>query len=358
MPKPKLPKGLPNLRKPKKDMAERYVEAVETLPDITNTTVAEHREKVLSSARKYIYPLGHSKHRIVTVSVTLLIVAVVAFFAYCLLALYKFQSTSSFLYGVTQVIPFPVAKAGPDYVAYENYLFELRHYMHYYETQQSVNFSTTAGKEQLNNFKQRALQQVIDDAYVKQLAAKNHVSVSNQQVNNEVTLVRNQDHLGNNQKEFVDVLNQFWGWSLADFKRELKTQLLAEAVADKLDTATHARAQVAYAALQKGADFATVAAQYSDDTATKGNGGQFGFAISANTQNLPPQTLNTLLSLKPGQVSGIVDIGTALEIDKVLSNNNGQIQAAHISFNLQPISTYLAPYEKTQTTHRYIKLPT
>jgi hypothetical protein len=356
VPKLKMPEAL-RLGRRKKDIAARYVEAVETLPDITNTTVAEHREKVLSSARKYIYPLRHSKHRIVTVSVTLLAAVVIGFFIYCGSALYKFQSTNGFLYGITRIIPFPVAKAGSDYVAYENYLFELRHYTHYYETQQAVNFNTTAGKEQLASYKKQALQQVIDDAYVKQLAVKNHISVSDEQVNNEVTLVRQEDHLGNNEKEFEVVLNQFWGWSLNDFKRELKTQLLAQQVADHLDTATHNRAQAALSALQGGADFGVTAGQYSDDTATKGNGGQFGFAIDNNTQNLPPQTLNTLLNLKPGQTSGIIDIGTGLEIDKVISNSGGQIQAAHILFNFQPISTYLTPFEQQHKTHRYIKLP-
>src|ERR1019366_4333803 len=115
LPKPQVPKRL----RRKKNMTERYNEALKTLPEITNTTVAEHREEVLSSARKYIYPLQHSKHRIVVISLSLLAVVIVGFFVYCGLALYKFQSTSGFLYGVTQIIPFPVAKAGNNYVAYE-----------------------------------------------------------------------------------------------------------------------------------------------------------------------------------------------------------------------------------------------
>src|SRR5580704_9067297 len=146
----------------------RFDEAIQTLPRITNETVAAHREEVLSSARKYIYPLQHSKHRIVIISGSLLVLAIIGVFTYCVLALYRFQSDSSFVYRVTQVIPFPVAKAGPDYVAYENYLFELRHYEHYYETQQAVDFNSATGKLQLAAYKKQALQQVIDDAYVKQ----------------------------------------------------------------------------------------------------------------------------------------------------------------------------------------------
>src|SRR5665213_2865120 len=102
----KAKNSLPNisLRRKKKGVAERYTEAVQSLPRITNDTVAEHREEVLSGARKYIYPLQHSKHHIVLISSSLFAAVVIAFLAYCGLALYKFQTNSGFLYGVTQVI--------------------------------------------------------------------------------------------------------------------------------------------------------------------------------------------------------------------------------------------------------------
>src|ERR1035438_8088201 len=70
----------------------------ESVPRITNETVATHREDVLKSARKYIYPLQHSKNRIIIITSTIIIVFIVAFFSYCTLALYKFQSYSTFLY--------------------------------------------------------------------------------------------------------------------------------------------------------------------------------------------------------------------------------------------------------------------
>ena len=348
-----IPKKPQFIRK-KKDVAERFNDAIKTLPKITDDTLAEHREDVLSSARKYIYPLKHSKHRIVLISSGLFAILAVVFFVYCGVALYKFQSNNSFLYGVTRVIPFPIAKVGPSYVSYENYLFQLRHYEHYYESQQQVNFNSVAGKEQLASYKQQAMQQIITDAYVKQLASKNHVNVSNQEVTNEIDLVRSEDRLGSNNKELTAVLNQFWGWSINDFQTELKQELLAQKVVSTLDTATHIRAQAALDALHSGTAFATVASQYSDDTTTKGNGGQFGFTITAATTNIAPQTLQTLLSLKAGEISSIIDLGNALEIDTVISNDNGQIQAAHILFNFQNINTYIQPLSKTEKPYIYI----
>ena len=341
--KHKLQHALKRVRRDKAPKKSRLDEAIESIPRITNETVAEHREEVLSSARKYIYPLQHSIHRIVTISAWLFVVLIVSFFAYCFLALYRFHATSTFIYRVTQVIPFPVAKAGPHFVSYESYLFELRHYMHYYETQQKIDFSSPSGKQQLDSFKKTAVQTVIDDAYIKELASKNKVSVSAQEVNNEISLVRQENRLGSSDQVFADVLKEFWGWSVDDFKRELQQQLLAQKLVSKLDTATHQRADSALAQLQAGADFGTLATQVSDDATTKASGGQYGISIDQSNRDLSPQVLNALFSLKPGQISGVIDTGGTLEIVKVISASDGKVRAAHISFNFQSINTYLMP---------------
>lgn len=347
----------PNLRlKLRKDKPEvKMTQAIQSLPRITNETVAAHREELLSSARKYIYPLEHTKRRVVVTSSWIFGFAVVFFFVYTGLALYKFQSTSTFLYYVTQVIPFPVAKTGTRYVAYENYLFELRHYMHYYQTQQQVDFNTTAGKRQLDAFKKQALNEVIDNAYIKQLAAKNNISVSSQEVNDEVQLVRQQNRLGSSDQEFADVLKEFWGWSISDFKRELQSQLLAQKVVARLDTSTQSLAASVLSQLQGGADFSKLAIQYSQDPSTAPGGGEYGSLISTSDQNLSPQVINALMKLQPGQISGIINTGYTLEIDKVLSIEGGKIRAAHIVFNLKNINTYIQPLEQKQKQHDYIK---
>ena len=50
-------------------------QVAENAARITNETVAEHREEVIGKARKYIYPLSHSKHKIIVISISLFIVA-------------------------------------------------------------------------------------------------------------------------------------------------------------------------------------------------------------------------------------------------------------------------------------------
>jgi parvulin-like peptidyl-prolyl isomerase len=354
LPKPNLSLELLPLRRTK-SAEEKVSDALSNVPRITNDTVIDHREEVLSSARKYIYPLKHSKQLVVRNSLWLLALVIVGFLAISGLELYKLQTTSTFMYDVTRVVPVPVAKAGNNWVSYESYLFELRRNIHYYQSQQQANFSTKDGKAQLTRLKQQAMSQVIQDAYIKQLAAQNHVSVSNQSVDNQVTLVRSQNRLGNSDRVFKEVLSEFWGWDETDFKRELKQQLLQQAVVVKLDTATTARAQAALKQLQNGTDFGTLAGQISDDLTTKGAAGQYGSTVTINDNQLSPVVTAELFKLKAGQISGIVNTGYTLETLKVISNSGGSITAAHIQFNLAPIANYVKPLQAKHPSRQYIK---
>lgn len=348
--KPKLKLKKPSLKRKKVEKTPLSDNPLR----ITNETIAAHREEVLGSARKYIYPLRHSKHRMVVISLSLLTAALVLFFTYSVVALYRFRSDSTFLYHVTQVVPFPVARIGSDFVAYENYLFEINHYTHYYKTQQNLDFNSQEGKEQLAEFRKRALDKVIDDAYVKKLAKEKGVSVSDREVDDAIAMVRNQNRLGSSDQDFENVLREFWNWSVNDFRRSLKQQLLAQKVVSTLDTETHDRARAAHAQLQNGKDFAVLAAEVSEDEATKANGGGFGFPIDKANRDISPQTVEALFRLQPGQHSDIVDVGYGLEIVKNIDQSEGKINAAHIMFNFKDLNHYLNEVKDKQKARAYI----
>lgn len=324
---------------------------------ITNETVAARRDEVLASARKYIYPLQASRHRIVKLSIGIFIGAATGFLIFCGLELYKFQSTSAFMYGVTRVLPVPAAVLGSRYVvSYNTYLFELRHYMHYYQTQQHADFSSPAGKQQLAVFRQRSMDQAIQDEYVQQLAKEHHLSVSSQDVDDAVALVRSQNRLGASDTVFRNVLAEFWGWSVDDFRRELRQELLAQKVAAALDTQTHNRAEQALSSLQHGADFAKLAKAVSDDAATRGNGGDYGITISRSSTDIAPQVAAALFSLQRGQYSGIINTGYGLEIVKVTEIHANTVHAAHIAFNFRPVTDFTKNLQASRKPHILISL--
>lgn len=337
-------------------VSKREIKPSATPPRVTNQTMAAHREEILGGARKYIYPLAHSKHRLVVISISLLVVAVIAFFSYCVLALYKFKSDTKFLYNVTKVIPFPIARIGSDLVAYENYLFEVNHYAHYYKTQQQLDLDSEQGQQQLAEFKKRALNKVISDAYVRDLAERHNVSVSKQEVDDKIVTLRNQNRLGASDKEFESVLKDFWDWSVKDFRRSLKQQILTEKVVSKLDKETHERADKAYSELQAGKDFAELAKAVSEEPTSKQNGGEYGFLIDKTNRDVSPAVVEALFKLKAGEHSQVVDVGYGLEIVKNLEVQDNKIRAAHIVFNFKDISYYTNELKEKKKTRSYVNL--
>lgn len=325
-------------------------------PRITNDTVASHREEVLSSARKYIYPLQHSRHRVVIISVIVFVVAVIVFFAYLMLALYRYHTASTFAYNVTRVLPFPIAKAGPDWVAYENYLFEIRRYTHYYETQQRVNFDDDYGKEQLANFQKQALDSVIQDAFVKQLAEQHGVSVSDQEVDAQVELMRSQNRLGGTNQVLEDVLREYWGWSVNDFKRQLSKELLAQKVLSVIDVENKQAATSALEQIRAGGDFAAIARERSDDTSTAGAGGNYGIDITRSNVDLDTRVIDALFSLQKDQVSDLIATPQGFEIVKVLDTDGTTVHAAHILFEYQDISVFTKPLQEERGLRKFVGL--
>jgi hypothetical protein len=334
--------------------------SLENVPQITSETIATHREEVLKGARKYIYPLRHSKRKIVAITITVMLVAIIGLFVYCYFALYKYYQYNTFVYRVTQVVPFPVAKTGGKYVDYENYLFELRHYVHYYENQQQRNFGG-ADREQLLAFRKQALQNVINDAYIKQLASQYHVVVSDKEINARLTEVRSQNRLGGNNKVFADVLRDYWGWSINDFKRSLKQEILSEKVAAKLDNEDSRRAAVVVAQAKGGGDFGALAKQYSDDQAAKQNGGDYGVPITKTNPNVPPEVIQALFQLKPGQVSDLIlaspvlaGQSPSLQIVRLTGVVGDSVTAQHIVINLKDTSAYVKQLKAKKPSHTYV----
>jgi len=159
------------------------------------------------------------------------------------------------------------------------------------------------------------------------------------------------------------VLRSYWGWSINDFKRSLKTQILAEKVAAALDNSAQSKAAAVVAQAKAGADFAALAKQYSDDPTAKTNGGDYGFAISKTNPNVPPEVVDVLFSLKNGQVSDeilaspvLASQGPSLQVVKITGISGNTVTAQHIVINLKDITGDINALKKQQSPHSYIHL--
>jgi hypothetical protein len=339
-----MKKRIQKLRQKREQNKLAKIDESESVPRITNENLAEHREDVLSGAKKYIYPLQHSKHRIIILSTSLFLVVLLAFSIFTVLSLYRFETRSAFMYQLTRVVPLPIARTGSTFVAYENYLFELNHYIHYYENQQQLSFDTEAGQAQLASYKERTINKVINDAYIKILAEEQGITVDETEVDEQIRIAREQNRLGSSDEIFEDVLREFWDWSVGDFRRSLKTELLAQKVIRDADSETEAKATEALARITAGEDFATIAAEYSDDLVTKDSGGEFGL-VNRSNRNISQQAVDVLFKLGEGQNSGIVVVpygtGYALAIIRNQGQQEDQRNGAHIIFQLNSLDEVL-----------------
>jgi parvulin-like peptidyl-prolyl isomerase len=328
----------------------------EKIPRITTDNVSKHREEVLSGAKKYVYPLKHSRHKIVIVSVSITVAVFIGFMSYTIFNLYKAQNTSKFTYQVTKIIHFPVARIGNDFVAYKDYLYELRRLMHYFETQQNVDFSSQSGKDQLAQLKATTMKTTLNNAYIKRIAKQKGIAVSNAEVDKQITLLKSQNRLGGDNKTFENVLKDYYGWSVNDFRGNYKNELLKYKVIQSLDPSVQKKANSALADIKSGKSFADVAKQYSDDQTTNNSGGKIGATISKSDRSVSAQVSEALFNLKPGETSGIVDLGYGLAIVKNDSQAGDKINASWVYIAYRDIDSYLNDYKDQQKARVYIKV--
>jgi hypothetical protein len=275
--------------------------------------------------------------------------------SYLLLSLYKFQSTSEFTYQVTKIVPLPVARVGGKFISYENYLFELRRYIHYFESQPNVDFNTPQGKSQLDEQRKKALEKVVDQAYVKKMAKERNITVTSEEVDAQIKMLKEQNRLGNDSKVFEDVLKDYYGWSVSDFRRTIADQLLAQKLRASLNPAASTKAKDALAQLKSGKDFAAVAKELSEDAGTKDKGGEYGYLISKTDRSIPAQITSALFSLKPGQYSDVIDVGYGLVIVKNVGTEGDKAKAAVIVVKYDELDKFLNDYKAKQKATVYIK---
>jgi len=331
--------------------------SINDIPRITNDNLAQHREDVIRGAKKYKFPVAQSKRRIVQVSVGLLLSAVMAFLIISVLLLYRFQNTSDFMYQVSRVIPFPIARTGTTFIAYEDYLFELKHYIYFYENKQDLSFDTEIGSSQLDNYKQRALEKVVNDAYIRTIAEQRGISVSEEEIDEQLRIAREQNRLGSSQAVFEDVLKNYWNWTIDDFRRSLRGEILSQKVASAIDTEARQRAEDAKKRIEAGEDFVDVAIDVSDDQLTKDQGGDFG-QITKSNRNISQQAADVLFSQEPGEISDVVTVpygrGYAFALIRTISKDGNNAIGAHIIIQIKSIEETLNEVKEEKPYRLYM----
>lgn len=293
--------------------------------------------------------------------VAALVGVVIILLAVFAVLIYKYQSDSSVVRAVSEVVPYPAESVNGHWVSYSDYLFELNTYKNYLTSQggqngqPAVDFNSTSGKAQLKQIKQQVLTQLKTNAVVSQLAAQKKITVSSKEVNDEVSKLSKQ---AGGDAKLKQVLQQVYGWNLGDLKRKLKFQLLQQKLQQNVTSdpkalaAAKAKAQDILNQIKAGGNFADLAKKYSMDTGTASNGGDLGFFDKDS--GLDPTFYAAAAALQPGQVSDLVKTQFGYHIIEVIEKDGSKIHAAHILIEPVDFNTYLNGQVKKAKVSAYI----
>jgi len=324
---------------------------------ITNETVAEHREHILAAGRRFKYPHHYPRHRIVIITVSLVLLLVIGLLSFTAWRLYIGQDTGDLFYSVTQILPIPVASIDGQNVRYSDYLAGLRSAIFYLSTKdtQSTNFSTSTGQHQLDYQKRLALNKAIDDAYAQKLAAQNKIVVTDKEVNSFVQSQIKNNQLGVSESAYRQVLKDYYNWTFEDYLASVKSQLLKVKVMAAIDTTGHQTITSILTDIRDGQDFAALAKNNSQDVTSKSNGGDIGFV--ALTADDPSGIIKAAAQLQVGRASGVIQGVDGFYIVKLLDKQNNQLHLAKIFVAYTTFDQRVTALRKAGRIKEFIQVP-
>ena len=321
---------------------------------ITNETVAEHREQILAGGRRFKYPVQYSRHKLVINSLLIGITSLVVLALLFWWQLYIVQNSSKFMYRFTQLIPVPVARIDGENVPYSDYLKRYRSSIHYLQEQNNLNTNTTDGKKEVEYRKREELNNAIRDAFVRKLAKESKVSVSNNEVNQFIKRELAEKKVSEAAYEKT-VLNNFYDWSMADYRSVVHAELLKRKVSFAVDKAARDKADRVLAALRApGADFGAVARAESDDAPSKAAGGDSG-PVPLKTFD-PNGVIAAASKMQAGQTTELIYGTDGYYIAKLTSKNDQTIQFQFIKISLNEFNRRYTEAESGNKINEYIKV--
>lgn len=295
------------------------------------------KREVLERGSKHRKPLTLARHRVVKLTARISAAVIVAALILVGLLIYVGKNDGALVYGVSRVVPYPIARVNGDFVSYADYLFEVRSLKNVKANptgpasavQQPVDFSSEEGKAMLKDIQISSLDRAKSKVLVRQLAIEHKVSVSQDELNSAINDLI--DSQGGRDK-FSEAIGKFYGWSFDDFrdefeldllKQKLQLVLLPDANKSQLKTAENLVKRA-----RKGEDFAKLVAKFSKDTASKADGGNLGY-VGKDTAFVP-EFKDAALRLKKGEISDVVVTSFGFHIIRATGQKGDEIKVSHI----------------------------
>ncbi len=322
---------------------------------ITNDTVSAHRERILAGGRRFKYPVQYSKHKLVINSVIIAVVAVALLIFVIWYELYPAQNTSKFFYRITQLVPVPVASVNGESVRYSDYLRDLRVDIYTLQNLNQINVDSKAGQQQIAYLKRQELTKAEKNAYARKLAKKYNLSVSSKEIDQIIKQQRDAQHV-TMQAYVKTAIEQYYDWSLGEYKQEIHDRLLTQKVSFAVDQNAKERADNILRDVKADpGKFSDIAKRKSDDKATSGNGGKVG-SLPTDGSADASSLVSEAKQLKKGQISGLIKRPDGYYIIKLLDKNSSSVSYAQIQIKLTKFDEMFSQVQQSGQIHEYIDL--
>jgi foldase protein PrsA len=277
--------------------------------------------------------------------------------------IYKYKSDSRIVQIVSSVVPYPAERVNGHWITYSNYLFEVNSIKHYYQSQsqsgdgnsQPIDFNSKEGKDRLKQLQGQVLDQLKQEAMVKQIAKKQKVTVTDKEVKDQVDQITKS---AGGEDKVKEVLAKYYGWNKGDLEKKIRFQLLKQKTGDKLqadesiNAQAKAKAEDVLKQVKAGGDFAELAKKYSQDSSAA-NGGDLGFFGKGQ---MVKEFEDVAFKLQPGQTSDLVKTQYGYHIIKVIEKKDDQVHAAHILIKGIDFDQYIQDQLKQAKVKTYIQV--
>ena len=304
--------------------------------------VQEYREKIIKKGAKFKnpYSLKIKKKSLVKTSLILAAIFFVLFYVFSYFYLVKLKKDGSLAYAISRITPYYLKDTDGRKVAYSDYLFELRHELHYLESKEGLAIHNPDHKDQYEDLKAKSLEKASEITWSKKQAKKLGIKVSNEEVDRKIDILTSQ--FGQEGKDSLAIaLSTYYGWKMPDLKRSIKEQLIKQKVAYKLDAKLNQKKAQLDAEIQQNVDFAALVDKHSEDQTSKAAKGAITQIGKQNTA-LPPEVIDSIFSLQVGQVSPSIETAKGLfrvKLDAI--NENGTRNASLIVIKLSDFASVM-----------------
>ena len=324
---------------------------------ITNDTVAEHRERILSGGKRFKYPLQYTRHKLVINAIIIAVVAVVGLTALGWWQLYIAHNSSAFFHRITQIAPLPIGRVDGEYARYSDYLLNYRSSEHYLSNYDEIRLDSDDGKLQLQYKKREALDIALQDAFARKIADERELSVDQDQVDTVLQSLRNAANGQLSEETSAASSQRVLGLDKAGLETLVRNSLLRSEAAFAVDEQAKTRAETAERFIERrDGDLEQVAADMNKEAEGSAEYGISGLVSTSLT--VGGIRAADVAKLERGNVSTLMRSVTSdgYYFVKVMEKNDTQVSFSYVRIPLTEFMRQFTQLREADKIDEYITI--